>query len=122
MGGRCLIVLAFMLAGCSVIGEPVELAIRNDPFTPHCHTSFTIGTFVPDAEMGTAIVEDAASGGRTLPVRWPEGFTARRLGGVIDVFNQDGALLAQTGQHYKFLGGYGEDAWRGCDGVIPEPL
>lgn len=30
--------------------------------------------------------------------------------------------IAQTGQRYKFEGGYGEDGWRGCDGVIPEPL
>ena len=115
IGGRLLVAIAFGLVGCSVIGEPVGLAVRDDPLPPACHTSFTIGLFVPDERMGTAIVD----GGRTIPVRWPEGFTARRLGDVIEVSNQAGTVIARTGNRYKFLGGYDTDAWRGCDGVIP---
>jgi hypothetical protein len=121
MRGGLLAAVALGLLGCAGPGQPVNLAIRDDPFTPNCHTSFTIGLFIPDDDMGTAIVEDVDQGGRTIPVRWPEGFSARRLGSVIEVRNQDGAVLAQTGNRYKFLGGYGDDAWRGCDGVIPNP-
>jgi ribosomal 50S subunit-recycling heat shock protein len=56
--GRSLVAVAFVLLGCSVIGEPVELAVRDDIFTPRCHTNFTIGMFIPNAKMGTAIVQD----------------------------------------------------------------
>jgi hypothetical protein len=114
-------VAAYVLAGCSIVAEPVALAIRTDPFTPACHTSFTTGTLISDDDAGTAIVEDGSSGTRTLPVLWPEGFTARRLFGVVEVYNQDGEQLARTGQKYKLLGGYDEAGWRGCDGVIPDP-
>ncbi len=110
-----------VIGGCSSLGAPVDIAIRDDPFTPNCHTSFTIGTLIADDTAGTAIVEDGSSGNRTLPVLWPDGFTARRLGDVIEVFNQDGKSLARTGETYKFLGGYDGAGWRGCDGVIPEP-
>ncbi len=113
--------VAFVLLGCSGLGQPVNLAIRTDPYTPRCHASFTIGTLIPNAEAGTAIVEDGSSGNRTLPVLWPAGFTARRLTGAIEIFNQDRKSIARTGQTYKFLGGYDEAGWRGCDGVIAEP-
>jgi hypothetical protein len=114
---------AFVLAGClsTVVGEPVPIAIRTDIYSPNCHTSFTTGTLVPNAETGTAIVEDASSGGNTVPVQWPPGFSAQRVAGVIEVLNQDGKVIARAGEHYRFLGGYGERGWRGCDGVVPEP-
>ena len=115
--------VAFMLTACSpsLFTEPVQIAMRTDVYTPACHTFATIGTLVPNAETGTAIVEDPASGGRTVPVRWPAGFSARRVDGVIEVLNQDGTVIARTGGHYRFEGGYGEGGWRGCDGVIAEP-
>lgn len=119
--GPLVIVLALALAACSILGEPVDLAVRTDIFTPHCHTSSTIGMLIPDEEAGTAIVEDGSSGDRTLPVLWPEGFSARRFGNVVEVLNQDGTVIARTGGHYRFEGGYDEAGWRGCDGVIPMP-
>ena len=109
-----------LVLGCSVLSEPVKLAVRTDPFTPHCHTSFTTGTLIPDASAGTAIDEDVEQGGRTVPVLWPEGFTARRFAGVTEVRNQDGTVIAQTGRHYRFDGGYDEAGWRGCDSVIAQ--
>jgi hypothetical protein len=121
MTAMWLIALAPALQGCALLSQPVALAVRDDPFTPACHTSFTVGTLVPDAKMGTAIVQDADQGGGTIPIRWPAGFTGRRVGGVIEVLNNDGAVIARTGEHDKFLGGYGEDGWRGCDGVLPAP-
>jgi hypothetical protein len=114
--GCLLALIALAAVGCGIGSEPVQLAIRTDMYTPACHTSFTIGTLVPDAQMGTAIVED--SGGRTVPVLWPAGFSGRRVIGAIEVLNQDGKVIARTGEHYKFEGGYDEDGWRGCDGVI----
>ena len=117
-----LLALGVLLAGgCGVTGEPVAIAIRTDPYTPNCHTFATIGTLVPDEEAGTAIVEDHAAGGRTVPVRWPEGFTARRVDGVIEVLDSHGRVIARTGQHAEFAGGYGEGGWRGCDTVTPIP-
>ena len=114
------VVLSALALGCAAQGEPVKLAVRTDPYTPYCHTFETIGTLVPDADAGTAIVEDADRGGRTVPVQWPEGFTARRFAGVTEVMNQDGTVIAQTGKHYRFAGGYGEIGWRGCDSVSPQ--
>ena len=113
--------LAFALVGCSVqpvVGEPVDLAIRTGGFTPACHLNNIEGTLVPHAEAGVAIVE--FGGPRTLPVLWPEGFTAQRVGDVVEVFNQDGELIAQTGRRYRFEGGTDEAGWRGCDDVSPQ--
>ncbi len=112
--------LAIALVGCDrsvVAGEPVALAIRTDSFTPACHLNNIVGTLVPHAGAGVAIVE--YGGDRTLPVLWPEGFTARRVGEVVELFNQDGELLAQTGRRYFFAGGTDEAGWRGCDDVSP---
>jgi hypothetical protein len=112
-----LVALALATLGCSIVGEPVELAVRTDPFTPGCHTFSTSGMLIPHAESGTAIVEDGVAGGRTLPVLWPDGFAARRVLGVIEVLDQDGRVIARTGQSYVFAGGYGENGWRGCETV-----
>ena len=116
-------VLALGLSGCAGVPwatpEVVVLAKRTDMFTPNCHTFATTGTLVPDGEAGTAIVEDGTT--RTLPVRWPEGFSGRRVGTVIEVLDDAGNVIAKTGERYEFVGGYGEDGWRGCHQVIPRP-
>jgi hypothetical protein len=117
--GFAIAMLAFALVGCDrpvVVRVPVDLAIRTDNVTPACHLNWIDGTLVPHAEAGVAIVEN---GGRTLPVLWPEGFTAQRVGDVVEVFNQDGELLAQTGRRYRLAGGNDEAGWRGCDDVNP---
>jgi hypothetical protein len=121
MRNRFAIVVALALLGCSPIrGEPVEIWYRSDPFTPACHLNWTDGMLVPHAEAGVAIVENGVQGrNRTMPVLWPEGFTARRVGAVIEILNHDGVLVARTGQQYRFHGGTDEKGWRGCDDVDP---
>ena len=48
------------------------------------------------------------SGGVVVNVIWPYGWTARRVGEDILLFDATGALVARTGDHVAFAGGFVE--------------
>ena len=118
----CVLALALAASGCGALSptpELVFLAPRVDMYTPGCHTSFTVGKLIVHAATGTAVVQDEDE--RVIPIRWPAGFSGRRVGTEVEIRNADGRLIATTGQRYRLAGGYGEDGWRGCDDVHPSP-
>lgn len=81
-----------------------------------------VGVLIPDPRAGTAIKVESppdpwpAGVGNILPVRWPTGYTARRVSFDVEVLNTAGDVVAKTGAHVE-LGAQ----WDGSlnDGVFP---
>lgn len=76
-----------------------------------CFTFGVSGPLVADPTYGTAIIADsmAAVTGTTpppIPVAWRPGFTARRIGSEVAVFDRTGNQVAVTGRSYSLDGGY----------------
>jgi hypothetical protein len=93
---------ALLLAGCSVPaarGAQVPLLTAEAPG----YTSFVniVIDVVADPETGTPIIE--ANG---VPMRWPTGHTAWRVGSETEVLDPDGNRVLVTGQRYRFYPGY----------------
>jgi hypothetical protein len=88
------------LLGCSaapsgdpVVGERVE--ILTGGLGPGCYAggeSGMTGQLVVDPKYGTSF--------RDRPVMWPDGYTARRAGGEVEVLDADGLVKATTGRTY----------------------
>jgi hypothetical protein len=103
--------LALCLLGCSA--EPVRLLTGSrETCSVRAGPPVDIqGVLVSDPESGTAIhVDRSASGwapvmlGSTMPVRWPTGYTGRRLpSGEVEVLNGAGEHVATTGRHVLLL-------------------
>jgi hypothetical protein len=65
----------------------------------------------------TGDVLDPVESGGVAPVRWPEGYTARRtLGGEVEVLNKQGEVVATTGRKYSLAGCFYqiEGSWSAC--------
>jgi hypothetical protein len=122
-GAAALLMVAVALSACGP-GEPVDLmtadeVYANEPNQPGCYTSGTEGELVVDERAGTAILEDPpySTSGRRVIVIWPPGYTARRSGSEVEVFNRDGKTKAKTGTHVNLMGGYPphpEEAFLAC--------
>jgi hypothetical protein len=106
-------VLALGFWGCNAVlpGERVELLTGNGPFKAHrgplhgvCYTSAAVGPLVVDPEYGTAITDVPTLA--TAPVMWPPGFTGRRVGSEVVVYDPEGKVVATTGRSYRLEGGY----------------
>lgn len=107
-----LLLAVTVFAACGP-GEPVDLmtadeVYANEPNPPGCYTSGTSGELVVDETAGTAIIEDPpySTSGRRVIVIWPAGYTARRSGSNVEVFNRGGKSKAKTGEHIDLDGGY----------------
>ncbi len=100
-----------------------------------CYLSHITGLLIPDPSAGTAIVEEDMGHERTVPVKWPPGYTGRlAIDGQVDVLDEKGVVVARTGLRFELLGGYdggssiggasrtGPISWLACsDGVYPAP-
>jgi hypothetical protein len=81
--------LALFLAGC--VREPVPLLTGS----LSCYAggeSGPTGRLVVDPTYGTSF--------NGQPVMWPEGYTARRAGGEVEVLDANGNVKATTGRTY----------------------
>jgi hypothetical protein len=103
-------------------------AIHVQPWLPRvplltgdagCYADGTAGLLVSDADVGTVLKDPST--GATVPVEWPEGFTARRDGSQVEVLDFWGNVKATTGRNYYLPGGRppeGPALWAAC----PDPV
>jgi len=127
------LLLAWTLVGCdgaSVrLGGSAPLLTGIDPTAPvsgdgrvACWTNSTSGPLVVDPTSGTAIIEDFDNSTIRQPVMWLPGFTGRRNGSEVEVYDPRGHLVATTGHSYRIEGaGAPNGAWWACGGVHPLP-
>ena len=95
------LVLALGLLGCASkapTSEPVPL------LTVETQTSF--GSCVLDLFYVADVIADPTSGGPTDAATgesfaWPKGFTARRTGSEVEVFDPAGNVVLMTGRRYR---------------------
>src|SRR3954470_17892833 len=75
----------------------VPLLTGDDPLHIACLTSGRHGVLAADSEYGTRLDSE--------PVKWPFGFTARRVGSEVQVLGWLGNVVATTGGAYYLPGG-----------------
>jgi hypothetical protein len=95
-----------------------------------CFTDFAVGLLSVDPTYGTKVKDETSNPpGSVAVVMWRPGYTARRVGSEVSVFDPSGTVVATTGHRYKIAGGYvGGDApefatrrfWA-CDYVLAVP-
>jgi hypothetical protein len=83
---------------------------------------------VPDPQFGTAITDFAS--GRSIPVMWRPGFSGRRKGSDVVVFDASGSVVAETSHGYRIQGTYwpplsaddgatSSTVWYACGSIEP---
>ena len=98
--------LAVSLLGCNgaattpapTRGAQVAILTDEAGFTSFVNIVIDV---VADPETGTPVLES-----RGLPMRWPNGFTAWRVGSETEVLDPDGNRVIVTGNRYRFYPGY----------------
>jgi hypothetical protein len=109
-----LFVVAAVVAGCSVLGG----GLRTSSGPAYCYLDIARGELFLDGTGGTSIHDDFghSDGKRTMQVAWPQGFTAKAVGGQLEVSNPAGEVVAKTGQSYDLPGAAVADAggWLAC--------
>jgi hypothetical protein len=99
--GIAALAVALFLVGCGSdprTGQPVQLiTVETQPRFGSCVLDlFYVADIVADATTGTPV--DAATG---EAFAWPKGFTARRAGSEVEVFDRAGNLVLTTGRRYR---------------------
>ena len=116
-----MLALAVYLVACSsALPQDDSIALLTGPpgyryEGAGCFTNWARGRLIVDPTYGTAIVDEDV-GGYTSIVAWRPGFTARRVGSEVAVFDQNGTRVAVTGGTYLIDGGY--VAPGGSSGII----
>ena len=98
------LVMALLLSGCGLFltGDPV--AIVTD--TKHAYDGDDLSCWLGIGEDSVLLVADAQSGTAlsyqdgTVPATWPPGYTGRRVGSEVSVYDPHGNLVATTGRRY----------------------
>jgi hypothetical protein len=104
--------LALLLAGCGAAPTPEATRGEQVPLLTDEMPSYTtfvnaVIDVVADPQTGTPIIE--AHG---MPMRWPNGYTAWRVGSETEVLDPNGNRVLVTGQRYRFYPGYSPtDYW-----------
>lgn len=108
------VALVMSLVGCGLLpGDESVRLLTGPPGIDRggCFTFGVTGRLIADPTYGTAIIAEsmAAVTGTTpppIPVAWRPGFTARRIGSEVAVFDRNGNQVAVTGRSYSLDGGY----------------
>jgi hypothetical protein len=101
------VALAMSLLGCYGGGASAPSASPSGPvtlLTVATQTSF--GSCVLDLYYVADVIADPTSGAPSDPATgksfaWPKGFTARRAGSEVEVFDPAGNVVLMTGQRYR---------------------
>jgi hypothetical protein len=111
--------LALLLAGCGAAREASrgeQVPLLTDEAPPYTTFVNTVIDVAADPETGTPIIEYHG-----LPMRWPNGYTAWRVGSETEVLDPNGKRVVVTGQRYRFYPGYSETAYGVIGYVEPCP-
>lgn len=102
-----LVALALVLMGgwSFFLRPPEQLLVTADG---PCFVGPLGGLLVADPRTGTAI----ETGDDVKPLVWRSGYTGRRVGSEVEVINQQGDVVATTGQQVLLMGG-GKDGLPG---------
>ena len=98
--------LALLLSGCSLFlsGDPVTIVTDTKHEYDGSDLSCWLGIgedsvlLVADPDFGTALA--GRDGTRGVPAIWPPGYTGRRDGSEVKVYDPHGSLVARTGRRY----------------------
>jgi hypothetical protein len=86
--------LAVSVLGCGLPGAQVPLiTVRTGP-VGGCVLMYQVVDVIADPTSGTAIK------GSGEPLRWPNGYTARRSWFEVEVLDADGKVVLTTGSRY----------------------
>jgi hypothetical protein len=130
--------LALCLVGCGLLapdGDPVQLLTGPPGDWGGCFTNAAAGPLSVDPKYGTAIIDNDVRSTSPVTVAWRPGFTGRRIGSEVQVFDPHGNAVAITGKSYVLAGGYVSaggssgldwpglpiDVFWACDFVTPMP-
>jgi hypothetical protein len=111
--GRGRIALAaavLLLAGCQAQGESVRLLTGELGCYAGGEGGGT-GPLLPDRESGTSFLG--------MPVMWPDGYTARRVGSAVVVLDSHRNIRAITGRTYHISRAYSPTVTPGDGGPFP---
>ena len=95
--------------------------LTDQPGGAGCYLSGIDGDLVTDQTYGTAILQGGSIDGVpkvfSYPVKWPRGYTGRQSGSQVEVLDNGGRVVAQTGTRVHIGGGYEGDQpryWLAC--------
>ena len=86
--------LAVSLLGCAIRGEQVPLITDEAVSGSGCVLMYQIVDVMADPTSGTVIK------GSGEPLRWPKGYTARRVGSEVQVLDRAARVVLTTGSRY----------------------
>ena len=97
------VALALCLQGCAVFaGEPVAIVTdtgyTSDGLACWLAVNDDTNLLVADPTSGTALKYD---NGEVVPAKWPPGYTGRRAGAEVEIYDARGSLVATTGRRYR---------------------
>ncbi len=97
---KAAVVVAFLVlvAGCSPSDGPVPLQTLGSGIV--CNAARVGGTLVPDPSFGVGLDR----GGLHTGARWPNGYSARRVNGVIELLDPSGVVVARQGDQIVAAG------------------
>ena len=88
---------------------PDGIALLTQPEPPIsnvCPAALGQGRLAPNETSGLGLASET---GETRPIRWPFGFTARRVDGLLELIYANGSRAAREGDMVEFGGGIGAD-------------
>jgi hypothetical protein len=105
-----LLLVVALIGACSVQLKTATQRVQG------CDMALATGRLVADPRSGLGI---GTTGGETIPVLWPFGYSARRDATGIVLVDDSGGVIAHEGQAITMGGGNGADGlWHACAGSI----
>ena len=97
---RWFLVVALALAGCDAVVLPWDqpMILIDPKAETRCSLDSTSGLFQYDPNVGVT------AGG--TPLMWPQGYTARRVGSEVGVYDKRGQLRVTTGENHAIAGAW----------------
>lgn len=111
--------LVLTLLGCSASLPPprgAQVPLLTDEAPGQPSFANVVIDVVADPETGTPVIEFQG-----VPMRWPKGFTAWRVGSETEVLDLEGNRVLVTGHRYRLYPGYSPEPYRVIAFVEPYP-
>lgn len=105
LGVALLTVFLIALAACTLGQVDGPVAIMTGSEGGACALARVGGVLVEDPKSGLAFKWDGAN----MPVVFPYGYTARRVGGVVFLIDPSGRVVGREGDEVHGGGAYGPD-------------